>query len=310
MDPSDAFWVKVGVSVVALIIIIVLAFNSYTKVSSGEVCLRTRGNAERGVMGPGYNWKVPMVEGKACFSTRLTTYEASLVGPEDSSSEADYVDYSVKAKTNEGVNFDQPFVIHYRLNKSQAEHIFNNVAKTDGRLKEKVKDLIRAEIPAVISTYSADELYLGNIDTISAEVAGRLAPSLETLGVELVYFKLKKGDFEDYYEQAIADKALQVEVAEKKKLEQDVAREEAERLRIEAEGQATATRIQAQGQADATVTQAEADAAALELRADAINDNPSLIEWERIQAIRDADAIYLPADVLPILPIGVGPTTP
>ena len=186
-------------------------------------------------------------------------------------------------------------------------YIYNNVAKTDARLKEKVKDMIRAEIPAVISTYSADEMYLGNLDTLSVEVANRIGPSLKTLGVELVYFKLKKGDFEDYYEQAIANKALQIEQAEQTELAQHTAEEEAERLRIQAEGEAAAVRIKAEGQADATVTQATADAKALELRATAINDNPALLEWERIQAIRDAGAIYLPSDVLPILPVGTSP---
>lgn len=322
------FWAKLAaVLAVAILIFGIIGYFAFsTKVSANEACIKTKNGAIQGVLDSGRHFINPITTKTVCYTSLRQTYEVSLVDPKDSDSQADYIDYSVKSRSKEGVNFDTAYVIQYHIDRESVLNLYQNGAKSQERVNENiVKFHSRAIVPQTLSNYSAEQLYTGSLLEISAEIFPILQERFSQQGVVLDYFELKRGDFDDTYEQAISDKAIKVEQTAQKKLEQQYASAEAERVRIEAEGQAAQKRIQAQADADAakiaadaeayaitTRAQAQADAetVVLEQRAAVVNANPVLVEWHRIDTIMSANVIYLPDDILPILPMSpnTGPT--
>jgi len=323
----------VAASVFVVLLGLILLATSVARVEAGEVCVVTRNGAATGLAEPGLNLKPSIFGGLACFSTRMTTYE-TVADMENNISKAQYIDYPSKGKTNEGLNYEVTYILQYHLPPENAETVYAKY-KTDDSINENlVKARVRALIPNTLDNYSADKLYLGDLNVLSDEVEDLLRADLESQGIELDWFELKKPNLDNKYEEAIEAKALKVEETKQKVLEQGLAQEEAERQRIQAEGdaaqqmivanqQAEAAIVAAQAEAEKTTIQAQAEADKKELSADAeayrveqtgaaLDANPTVLEWEQIQAIRDANVIYLPSDsgVLPIMNIGEGTPTP
>jgi len=254
-------------------------------------------------VGPGWHLMMPDKALK-CFTIRRKTMELVAGEPSQSNSKADYVDYAIKARTKDGIDLYSMLTMQYHVEPQCAGTLYPLILDDEGVKEQIVKARVRSVVPQVLSTHGALEQYQGNITGISDEIEGMLNEQLKNQCVTLDLFELKRGDFDDKYEEAIRARAQEVEAAEKKRLEGETAKQEAERQRIAAEGNAQERRLNADAQAYETTTKAEADAQAetarLEARAKAIQENPSLVEWERIQAVRDAGAIYLPDTALPI----------
>jgi regulator of protease activity HflC (stomatin/prohibitin superfamily) len=296
-----------GAVVVAILFSILGFFIFTTRVEAGEACVKLNFGKVDGYTGPGLHLRNPIGTKYRCLTTRKQTYETVAGDPKKSDSKADYTDWAVNGKTNEGIDFEIYFTVQYHMPVDQVGNVYLNY-KTDERVVERVvKFHTRTIVPQTLNTYSAEQLYLGDLGTISNLIEGQLQPLFEANGIVLDYFELKRGDFDDSYEQAIRDKALKVEEAKRKALDQEVASETAKAQKITAEGDATALKIKAQGEADAAVIKAQGDATAektvLDARAAAISAHPELITWESIGAIQSANVIYLPSDsgILPIL---------
>lgn len=294
----------------ALILLVILAIFFFQRVDAGEACVVTRGGKVTGVATPGYNFKTPL-DKYHCYNTRLQSYETVVDQNPDkdgiqSDSNATFVDYRVLGKSNEGIDYEVTYIIQYHTPPESAEELYQSKARSDEAVKEQVVKLhSRAIVPQILNTHSADTLYLGNLKELSAEIAAELAPRFEEAGIVLDYFELKKPNLADAYETSITNKALVVETTKQRVLEQQLAQEEAERVRVEAEGVAAAQIIAAEAEAEKVVIAAEAEANAIEVRGSALDANPSVLTWEQIQAIRSANVIYLPSDsgVLPIMDI-------
>lgn len=302
----------VAVGAVLLLIIGLIGFSLLsTRVSASEVCVQTRFGKVHKVLTPGLHYSNAITMDTTCYTKRLRTYEVSLVSPSESNSKADYIDWTIGARTKDGIDFNSALSVQYRVGTDDIINSYTNGFRSMDDLNEKViKYHVRNLVPQVLSKYTAEQLYLGDLNVASDELKELIAAEALKQGVTIENFELKRGDFDDSYEQAIRDKALKREEAKKKELEQEVATAEAERLRIEAEGQAAAARIQAQGEADATVTranaQADAEAIVLQKRAEQIAAHPELITWQQIETIKSANIVYLPNEVLPIVDITEG----
>lgn len=299
--------VKIG-GVVLLAIILFFLFT--TRISAGKACTVTHFGKPVDEAGPGIHFRIPVRDRYNCLSSRKQTYEIVAGDPKQSDSKANYVDWAIQGKTNEGIDFYIMATTQYHVPVENARLVWEGNARSDERVKEQiVKFHTRAILPQVLNTYSAEQLYLGDLRGISDQIGADLRTRFEANGVVLDYFELKRGDFDDSYEQAIRDKALKVEEAKRKALEQQVATAEAERLRIEAEGQKAAAIIAAEASAEEQRIRAQGDADSTELRGKALEQNPSVLEWERIQVLRSANVVYLPSDtIIPILPLNPEPT--
>lgn len=305
-DEPMPLWAKRAImGAVALVALIILFFTFFTRVEAGVACTVTSFGKPVDEAGPGLHFRIPIKDRYNCLTARKQVYEIVAGDPKQSDSKANFVDWAIQGKTNEGIDFHIMATTQYHIPVENVRSVWEQNARTDERVNEQIiKFHVRAVLPQVLNTYSAEQLYLGDLRGISDLIGAELRTRFQAQGVVLDYFELKRGDFDDSYEQAIRDKALKVEEAKRKALEQQVATAEAERLRIDAEGRKAAAIIDAEAQSEQQRIRAEGDARATELRGAALTANPSVLEWERIQALRDANVVYLPSDlVLPLLPL-------
>lgn len=253
-------------------------------------------------VGPGLHFMTPDKQ-LVCFKTQRITMELVEGNPALSNSRADYVDYAIKGRTKDGIDLYSMLTMQYHVPENCAGELLPTVINDEGVKEQIVKARLRAVVPQKLSSYDAITQYRGNITAISDDIQTQLAQELEDQCVTLDLFELKRGDFDDAYENSIRARAQEIEAAEKKKLEQNTAAEEAKRLAIETEAAAAKRKVEADAAAYVERTETDAAVYDLEQRAAALRENPSLIEWEKVQALRDAGAVYLPSDVLPVMPL-------
>jgi regulator of protease activity HflC (stomatin/prohibitin superfamily) len=194
--------------------------------------------------------------------------------------------------------------MQYHIDREFVDELYPAYPDDEAVKEQLVKSRLRSIVPEVLGRTTATEQYKGALSENSETIREELQRQLDPFGVRVDYFALKRSVFDESFETAIRARAGETEAAEKKKLEQTTAHNEAERQRIQAEGDANARRIAADVAAYETVKKAESDSQAetlrLEARAIQLTKHPELLEFERIQTIRDAGAIYLPDNALPI----------
>lgn len=305
--PSIVRWIASLVAV-ALLVGLVLVFVT-ERVDATESCVITSFGREVGTAGPGLHFATPDKEFN-CYTIRQRTMELVEGDPIRSNSRADYVDWAIKARTVDGIDIWSMLTLQYHIADDAPEKLYPTYPNDEAVKEQLVKSRLRSIVPQTLSLTGAEHQYLGNIGPISDDIEKQLKASLEPFGIAVDYFELKRSDFDDRYEEAIRARAVEVESAKLKELAQVTAKNEAERLRIETEGKTAAQKQQAD--TDRYVAQQSTDAATydLEQRAAALAENPELIQWEQTQAIRDANAIYLPSGVLPILEVPEAPIAP
>lgn len=280
------------VALIAIAVLIALFFitSSVVQVDATESCAVTRFGELTGTAKPGLHLRLPGVTQYHCFRTATTYYE--VLEDDASGSNADFTSGPVDGVTIDGQQLILTFNVRYRVDPAQVGHIYADVGRTPGEINERVvKFHTRSISRQIANTKRADELYLGNLAPISAEMRDALAPRFTEAGLILEFFELKRPNFSDAYEQAIESRQIATVQIDQRRQEVLVAEQEAERVRQ-----------QAQGEADASVIRAEGEAQALAVQGQAVRDNPEILELERIRALTSANVIYVPSDgVLPVL---------
>jgi regulator of protease activity HflC (stomatin/prohibitin superfamily) len=127
----------------------------------------------------------------------------------------------------------------------------------------------------LVQTYTAEQLYSGDLAAISASMNQTLTPLFADSNVVLEYFELKRPRFQENYEQAIEAKQIALERIETAANEARVAEQEAIRQANLAQGEANAERIRAEGEAQA-----------IALRGQATRQNPEIVSLNYIEALR------------------------
>lgn len=315
-DEVPGWLVKLGLIVVILLIAVGGFFTFTTRVEAGYACASKRFGAVTGDAGPGLHKRIPGIVSYGCLNGRVQTLDI-VFDPEKADSNATYVDVAINGKSLTGVTYAATLSLSYVVPLENVQTIYTKVGKTDQAVYQKgVLTPLRTITRQILNTHTADELYYGNLEALSAEVAAKLTVEMASLGLELRYFGLKEMDFDDSYEKRIQEKNAEIETAKQKLLQQETAKAEAERQRIEAEGNAAAQVISAQGTADSQVIAAQGAADSVEIAANAeaaanatigasLAANPIILDQQRIEAINNANVIYLPSDtgVLPLLDI-------
>jgi regulator of protease activity HflC (stomatin/prohibitin superfamily) len=298
-----------GALVVILIIAGIMWSLTTTRVSAGEVCVQTRFGKIQGTLDPGLHYHNSITMNTTCYSKRIKIYEVSLSEDAPTTSKADYKDFPIGARSIDAVDMNVALSVQYHVDTEKIVNSYEQGFRSMDELNEKiVKYHVRTIVPQVLAKYTAEQLYVGDLVTASVEIKTLLQERTIGQGVYVDNFELKRPAFNEQFTEQMKQRAINAETAKAKKAEQEIAKQEAERLRIEAEGQANQSRILAQGEADAAVTRAEAQAlsetAVLKARAELIEQYPSLITWEHIATIKTANVVYLPNEVLPLLDIG------
>lgn len=288
---------RIGLIVVAAVIALFALSSFAVQVDATEACAVTRFGKVTGTAGPGLHVRVPGMTQYRCYRTATTYYEVLEAGADQTN--ADYISGPVDGVTFDGQQLAITFNVRYRVDAAKVAEIYQFIGKTPGEINERVVKFHTRTISRQIANQkTADELYLGNLESISEEMFVHMAPEFTAAGLILEYFELKRPNFSDEYEQAIEARQIASVLIEQRRQEALVAEQEAAKVRIQAQGEADANFIRAQGEAKSLAETGKA-----------VRENPEILELERIRAITSANVVYVPSDgILPVLNVGAEPT--
>ncbi len=173
-------------------------------------------------------------------------------------------DDSIAVITSDGLTVKLDATVLYALDQARCPEIYRTLGPdVEDRI---IRPEIRTAIRDSAATYSATELYTSKRTLYIEQVARALKPTFEKRGILLDQVLLRNVLLPDQITKAINDKIAADQEAQKMTYVLLKEKQEAERKRIEAEGQAKAQSIVSQSL------------------------TPQILEYQRIQALRDIGA--------------------
>ncbi len=237
-------------------------------------CVRSTGPTEVGVMvkkfslfgksgvqdqvyAPGGTYFVwPFVTDWYAFDTKIRNLE---MVAEEQRGDRGYRD-ELNFKTVDGNDIGLDVIISYRIDPAKAPTILRNVATDSDTLKDKVvRSIARSITRDYFGKLRTEHFYVAEErDSKAMEVVGALNGALNPLGVIIERVSTKDYRFKPEYQQAIEDKKVADQMAEKFKSEAQAATEEYLK-KVE----------QAKGKVNEMVAKADGEFARLRIEADA-----------------------------------------
>jgi len=280
--PRGLGWI-VFVVVVALIAL----FSAGRVVDAGTVRVVKRfGRVTGRILDPGLNWITPFIDSTVEYNTKDIVYETA--PPEKHAiSEADYKDFPVDTTTEDGQQIDLSYSIRWRVERSRAPWIAQQIGDEEALAERVVKFHSRILARQIPRGYKASEIYTGDITVVQEDIAGELRPLFEEKGLVLDSFGIREISFSDDYIDAIEEKQI-----EKERVTTEAYKAE-----------------QAKYRKDATITEAEGEAESIRIKGQALKENPDMVQLEFVRSLRDPESkvkvIVIPSEgVLPLLNLG------
>jgi prohibitin 2 len=238
-------------------------------------------------LGPGLHWIMPYAESIVRYSISNQTYTMVAKSTEGKVEGDD----SVSARTADGqqVYFDASVIYAANPDKIVQLHI-----QWQGRYEDEfVRPRTRSLIYNRAAQYTVEQIYGSKRTELQDAIQEEIRQDFEAQGLTLVQFLLRNISFSTEYAQAVEQKQIAQQNAERAKFLVQQQEQEAARVRVEA-----------QGIRDAAITRAEGESQALQLVANALRNNPDLIQYTYVQKIApNVSVIVLPNG-------GGGGTTP
>ncbi len=298
-----------GFITLVLIVLVAGCVASFRQVERGTVKVVTqKGAVTEKVLGPGWHFITPIVQGTVEYETVVQSYETS---DNVDTSKADWKDYPVSAQTSDGQQISIKYTLMFHIPDNGVAYIAQNVGSMKDVVENVVKAHSRSNFRLIAQNYTAEQLYSGAGDTdvwdYRQEVFDKLAEAFFDYGIYLDEVLIRKIEFDVDYIAAIEAQQIAEEKiktaefrAEEAKFERDqaitVAEGEAQRTRLLANAEAENKVALANGEAESMVLLAEAEATAIELKGKALKNNPDILSLEFIQRLEFANWIAIPND--------------
>lgn len=194
------------------------------------------------------------------MEVRTRNYTMSTVGDEGQRRGDD----SISVISSDGLTVKLDATVFYSLQQARLPEIYRTIGPdVEERI---VRSEIRASLRDAAAALTATELYTSKRQAFVDQVSKTLKASFEARGISLEQMLLRNVILPDQITKAINDKISADQDAQKMMFVLQKEKQEAERKRIEAEGQARAQQIVSQSL------------------------TPQIIEYQRIQALRDIGA--------------------
>lgn len=213
------------------------------------------------------------------FSTRMQ--ESSMLGAADEGDKNK--NDSIEVRGSDGYKMNVDVTVRYFIEGDSASALFKLVGSEDGIRDRLVRPEVRESVRLAFANYTSEEGYTSQRESISDDIQANLAEHLDRYGLRLDSVAVRNVAPDPTLGQAIADRAAARERALQAEIEQARLLTEAETRRQVAEKDAQAKQIAAEAEAKAN----ETVAASL---------TPEVLEAKRIEALRDANTVYIPYD--------------
>lgn len=247
---------------------------AWNQVPEGHVAVEKEWDAVNGqVHNPGQEWTVPLKQDLQYVETRPRTYTMSdTAGEGNEASRAD----AIEAPTNDGVMVRIDVTVRYNVEAENADEFvkeWNNEEQAEQRL---IRPAVRSSLRDEAAGISTDRIYTDEGRAALAEAAREaLEDELEGEAMHLQAVQVRNVNLPDDYDQMLTEK--------------EVAKQEVQREEHLVE--------KAEKEKERKIIEAEAEAEQIEIKGEAIEQNPEVIELRRIEAIKDNDnTVYIPHD--------------
>ena len=143
--------------------------------------------------------------------------------------------------TKEGLDVSLDLTVLYRLQEEKASDIFREVGP---QYRDRiVRPIIRSAIRSTIAEFEAKDVYSAKREEVALKLRELIAKDLEPRGITLEEVLLRDVSLPERLTQSIQEKLTAEQEAQRYEFTLQTAKKEAERKRIEAEGQRDAQKI-------------------------------------------------------------------
>lgn len=231
-----------------------------------------------GTANPGMHWKMPILADVAKINIENNIQKYGVEAPADGTP----CDQCVWAYSKDQQVAAIVFSVNYKVDSSRVEDVYREYTNVQGLVDREVTRQALKGLKDVFGQYNAVRAIQERAG-LNTEVESTIMAALSDSPVQVLSVQIENIDFSDAYEKVIEERMqAEVEVA---KLEQNLRREEVQAniVRTQAQGEADAKKAQAEAEAYRIRAVGEAEAAAIKLRADALANNPGLIELTKAE---------------------------
>ncbi|MBI2436152.1 MAG: hypothetical protein HYV41_00170 [Candidatus Magasanikbacteria bacterium] len=226
-----------------ILIILVFSFSSafWVVVEAGQTGVRSFfGKVRDNELSSGFHLKNPL-ERIIKMSIRTQEYTMSVAQGEGQRQGAD----AISALTKEGLNVDLDITILYHLMEDKASDVYRDVGLDYNEII--IRPQIRSVIREVIAQYEAKDIYSEKRQEAAQKIFEILKSKLDPRGIELEDVLLRHVELPVNLANSIQQKLQAEQDSERYEFILQTEQKEAERKRIEAEGQRDSQQIITQG---------------------------------------------------------------
>jgi len=247
------------------------------------------------ILQPGLRWIIPFLESVETYKISRQTYTMSMAQMEG----AIIGDDSIAARTSDGQEIFIDASVIYAVDPTKVIQV--HIEWQHRFPEELVRPLSRGVIRDAVSQYGVEEVVTSKREEMAVEIRDDMAARLETNGLILNEFVLRNITFSPEYAASVEQKQVAEQQAQQAAFVVEQKKQEAEQVRQTAQGTADAAVIEAKGAAEARLIEANAEAQALELIAAAIQENPSILQYQYINQLAPGIQVMLVPNNAPYL---------
>ena len=253
----------------------------------------------------GIHFIVPVLDRVEYYSILRQTYTMSSTPAEGQVTGDD----SIQVRTKDGQQVFIDASVIYAINPVKATDLYRTWRTTyeQGLVRPQSRGVIRD----VASQYGIEEIVSTKRADMEKQITEQITKIFADNNLVLQDFVLRNIRFSDEYAKAVEQKQIAQQQAQQAAFVVESKKQEAEQARQTAQGAADSAVIAAKGAADARVVQAEAEAKALQLIADVLKQNPTLLQYQYITKLSpNVQIMLVPSNAPFILPqMQVNPST-
>jgi len=245
----------------------------------------------------GIHFIFPVLDRAEYYSILRQTYTMSSTPAEGQVTGDD----SIQVRTKDGQQVFIDASVIYAVTPNKAVDLY----RTWGTTYEQglVRPVSRGIIRDVASQYGIEEIVSTKRAEMEKQITDQITTQFGDNNLTLQDFVLRNIRFSDEYAKAVEQKQIAEQQAQQAAFVVESKKQEAEQARQTAQGAADSAVIAAKGAADARVVQAEAEAKALQLIADVLKQNPSLLQYQYITKLSpNVQIMLVPSNAPFILP--------
>jgi regulator of protease activity HflC (stomatin/prohibitin superfamily) len=276
----------VAIGVVVLLVLGVLA-GGYHQVPEGHVGVQKSFGAVTGAeLSPGAHLIVPVKDSVQDVEIRPRTYTmANTQGEGDKPQRAD----AVTVQSINGTTVDIDITVRYRVQANDTATFVTEWRTVDQAEQRLIRPSVRSQLRDEAAGIKTSEIYTSEgRERLSMAAQQKLESVFEDEALVLEEVQVREVDLPESYDQALNQKEIAKQQVQKKEFEIQQARKEKQRQEI----------------------RAEADARVIEIRGQALRQNPIVLRQQYIKSIDASDKVVLATDEsgTPII-LQTGPST-